>query len=62
MTCAECGKQLVRDEIGMTRKLINRGATRFLCYACLARKFRLTVPALEEMAEGFREAGCTLFC
>ncbi|MBQ6564411.1 MAG: hypothetical protein K6A68_03460 [Clostridiales bacterium] len=61
MTCTECGKTVTRDEEGLTRKLINRGATQFYCYECLARRFRITVPALRDMAEAFRAAGCTLF-
>jgi hypothetical protein len=29
-TCKVCGRTLDRDEIGLTKKLINRGATEFL--------------------------------
>ena len=59
--CAGCGKPIDRDEIGLTRKMINRGATEFFCFDCLGKKFRCTREVLEEMVRSFREAGCTLF-
>ncbi|MBQ1860689.1 MAG: hypothetical protein II141_05870 [Clostridia bacterium] len=62
MKCVTCGKSVSRDEAGLTRKLINRGTSEYLCYDCLAVRFRTTVPALHDMAEAFRQAGCTLFC
>ena len=61
MRCSVCGAALSRDEVGLTKKLVNRGATAFLCYACLAAKYRVTVPCLKDMAEAFRASGCTLF-
>ena len=60
-TCKHCGVSLTRDEIGLTKKLINRGTTQFLCYECLAKHFRVTVDLLREKVEQFREMGCTLF-
>jgi len=53
---------LTWDEVGLTKKLINRGATRFLCLGCLGRHFGLTIGELEEMIERFRRQGCALFC
>ena len=40
--CKICGTELTRDEIGLTKKLINRGAIEFLCISCLAKKFDMT--------------------
>ena len=34
--CRKCGKTLTYDEIGIHKKMINRGATEFFCLACLA--------------------------
>ncbi len=59
--CLQCGSPLTRDEVGLTKKLINRGCTEFLCYGCLAKRFDVTVDLLREKVEQFREMGCTLF-
>lgn len=59
--CLQCASPLSRDEIGLTKKLINRGCTEFLCYACLAKRFDVTVEELRRKVEEFREMGCTLF-
>ena len=59
--CTRCGTALTKDEIGLTKKLINRGCTEFQCYACLAEHFRVSVELLKEKVEQFREMGCLLF-
>ena len=59
--CAVCGREIERDEIGLTKKLINRGTTTYLCMECLAKKFEVTVEDLEKKIVEFREMGCTLF-
>ncbi len=59
--CKTCGRELTRDEIGLTKKLINRGATEFLCLACLAKKFDMTEKECQTLIAHFREAGCHLF-
>lgn len=60
-TCGKCGAGISADETGLTRKLVNRGATSFLCLDCLAAAFSTTRERLEEMADRFRAAGCTMF-
>ena len=59
--CRICSAPLTHDEIGLTKKLINRGTTEFLCYHCMARHFQVTVEVLMAKVEEFREMGCTLF-
>ena len=59
--CKICGRELDRDEIGLTKKLINRGATEFLCMTCLAEKFDMTEAECQTLIDHFREAGCHLF-
>ena len=59
--CIRCGAALTRDEIGLTKKLINRGCTEYQCYACLAQHFQVGVDLLKEKVEQFREMGCMLF-
>ena len=61
LTCITCGRPLVKDEVALTRKLINRGATQYLCIDCLAKKFEVTREDLEKKIEEFRQMGCTLF-
>ena len=38
-TCKKCGRELNGNDIGLTKKLINRGSTEFLCINCIAEKF-----------------------
>ena len=59
--CVRCGASLTRDEIGLTKKLVNRGCTEFLCYECLAKHFQVSTELLREKVEQFREMGCVLF-
>ena len=61
MTCARCGRELTPDEMGLSRKLINRGTQVFFCLTCLAEDFRLPEAELLEMIQRFRAGGCTLF-
>ena len=60
-TCIVCGKSVTRDEIAMTRKLINRGAAQFMCIPCLARRFEAAETELLERMQYFKDMGCTLF-
>ena len=59
--CKQCGAPLTPDEVGLTKKLINRGCTEYLCYGCMASHFQVTVELLHEKVRQFREMGCTLF-
>lgn len=59
--CICCSRKLVPDEIALTKKLINRGATSFFCISCLARRFDVSESALLAKIAHFREMGCTLF-
>lgn len=59
--CKSCNRTLTPDEVAVTKKLINRGATEFLCVDCLARHFEVRPEDIEERIRHFRETGCTLF-
>ena len=59
--CMQCHRALQSVEIALTKKLINRGATRFLCLNCLGKKFGVSEETLLQKAKEFREMGCTLF-
>ncbi|HJI46104.1 MAG TPA: hypothetical protein OIM00_01480 [Oscillospiraceae bacterium] len=60
-TCKKCGRELNGNDIGLTKKLINRGSTEFLCINCIAEKFDCSKELLEEKIKQFKVAGCTLF-
>ena len=59
--CMQCGRSLTGDEIGLHKKMINRGATEFLCISCLAEVYHCEESLLEKKIEQFREQGCMLF-
>ena len=60
--CYVCGKKpLTKDEIGLTKKLINKKSTSFYCLSCLAEYLEVTEEELLAKVEEFKNEGCTLF-
>ena len=59
--CVRCGKSVSRDEVALTRKLINRGMETAWCLSCLGGYFRVDRRTLEDKIDQLREQGCTLF-
>ena len=60
--CYVCGKEpLSKNEIGLTKKLIDKKATAFYCISCLAEELDVTVDELLAKVEDFKSEGCTLF-
>lgn len=59
--CMKCGRILTADEIGLYKKLVNRGAQSFLCLACLGAHFHVEEARLREKIDQFRKSGCSLF-
>lgn len=59
--CCKCQKKLTSDEIGLHKKLVNRGATEYLCMKCLGEHFRVSEEFLKRKIDEFRMQGCTLF-
>ena len=59
--CMSCGAPLSVDEIGLYKKMINRGAQKFLCIECLSKELSVSVDELRSRIEYFRRMGCTLF-
>ena len=59
--CTLCGRTLCADDIGASKKLINRGLTGFMCIPCLAAKFGVSEQYLHEKIEFWRQSGCLLF-
>ena len=61
-TCYVCGKNpLSKDEIGLTKKLIDKKSQIFYCLPCLADYLEATPDELLAKIEEFKEEGCTLF-
>jgi len=59
--CNTCGCRISKDEIGLSKKLINRGLTEFYCIKCLSERFSVDTTLLLKKIEEFRSSGCTLF-
>ncbi len=59
--CKKCGRELVSDEIGLTKKLIGKAEKEFLCLDCLAELFGCDTALLEKKIEYYRSYGCALF-
>ena len=60
-SCINCARELTSDEIGLHKKMINRGAEEFMCLSCLAIFFHCDESLLVKKIEQFRENGCMLF-
>ena len=59
--CCECKKLLVKDEIALTKKLIDPDSEEFYCIPCMADYLGCTEQDLKEKIQEFKEQGCTLF-
>ena len=59
--CMKCARELTGDEIGLHKKMINRGSTEFMCLTCLARYYDCSEDLLIQKMEQFRAQGCMLF-
>ncbi|MFA6223846.1 MAG: hypothetical protein WC647_16190 [Desulfomonilaceae bacterium] len=60
--CYICEKKaLSKNEIGLTKKLLNKDSMRFYCLNCLADYLEIDTEFLLAKIEEFKEQGCTLF-
>ena len=60
--CYVCGKEKIsKDEIGLTKKLINKNSKQYYCLACLADYLEVTEEELLDKIEDFKAEGCKLF-
>ena len=60
-TCLECNKELVKDEIGLNKKLLGKNTKQFLCIECLSSYLNTDVEIIRDKIVQFKEEGCTLF-
>jgi len=60
--CYVCGKEITtKNEVGLTKKLLNRDTKRFYCLNCLAEYLEVDTDFLLAKIEEFKEQGCKLF-
>lgn len=59
--CFECGKSLKKDEVALSKKLIDVDTEEFYCLPCLAEYLGCEKGDLEIKIREFKEQGCTLF-
>ena len=59
--CHYCQKDLVKDDVGLCKKLLGKKIKQFFCREHLAEVLDTDVETLTEKIEQFKEEGCTLF-
>ncbi len=59
--CMKCRKKLIRDEIAIYLRLVNRGAREYLCIPCLAEYFKCREEDIKLRIKNLKEMGCKLF-
>ena len=60
--CYVCGKEaLSNNEIGLTKKLLDKDSKRYYCLGCLAEYLEVDTEFLLAKVEEFKEQGCKLF-
>ena len=59
--CIDCGKSLTKDEVALSRKLIDPDTEELYCLTCMSENFGCSVEDLEIKIREFKEQGCTLF-
>ncbi len=61
-SCYLCGKEnLSKNEIGLTKKLLDQDAKSFYCLDCLAEYLEVDADFLLEKIREFKEQGCAYF-
>ncbi|MCX5813952.1 MAG: hypothetical protein NT178_15605 [Proteobacteria bacterium] len=60
--CYVCGREaLSKNEIGLTKKLLDKESKRFYCVDCLAEYLEVDTEFLLAKVEELKEQGCDLF-
>ena len=60
--CYVCGKTpLSKNEVGLTKKLIDKKTQQFYCLPCLEEYLEVTEEELLAKIEEFKNEGCKLF-
>lgn len=59
--CVNCGRNLQKDEIALSKKMLGKNTKQFLCLDCLSDYLNTDQEILKEKIEQFKDEGCTLF-
>ena len=59
--CKDCGKNLSKDEVGLSQKLLGVGTENYFCVECFAKRYDCDADYLRDMIEEWKAQGCTLF-
>jgi biotin operon repressor len=59
--CKNCNKKLIRDEIAIHLRLVNRSAKEYLCIPCLAKYFKCSEDDIHLRIKRLKDMGCRLF-
>jgi len=60
--CYVCNKESIsKNDIGLTKKLLDKNSKRFYCLDCLAEYLGVDTEFLVTKVEEFKEQGCELF-
>ena len=59
--CIDCGKKLTKDEVALSRKLIDPDTEELYCLTCMSEYFGCSEDDLRIKIQEFKEQGCTLF-
>ncbi len=59
--CCDCDKNLGKDEVALSCKMLGRNIESFFCLECLAIYLEYDVENLKEKILEFKAQGCTLF-
>jgi len=60
-TCTDCGVDLKKDEVALSKKMLGREITKLYCISCLATTLDCEAEDLMVKIQEFKEQGCTLF-
>ena len=61
-SCYICDKEaLSKNEIGLTKKLLDKDSKRFYCLDCLAEHLEVDTEFLLDRVDEFKEQGCIFF-
>ena len=61
-TCIACGKRpLLKDEIGVCKKLLGIDTKAYYCLPCLAEYLAVSEQDILDKIQEFKEEGCKLF-
>lgn len=59
--CNLCDEEMDKDQIGLSKKLLDSTGNRLYCINCLSTHLEVSVDDLLEKIHEFKDEGCTLF-